>query len=231
MGKRYLDTKKDSVESSILSVWQEASLKQEKLVGGQKKLDKDKDGDIDGKDFAMLRKAAKKNKKEEVELGEATAEFLGMQLKDMPLSLAKRFKLKIKPIDADDSMVVGDPKNIEKLLQKLYGNDWKNMYTKDNDGNYIEEKKEEVKEYYEMDTDEYRKHTQGITPGQEIQDYGRLKMQSMKEALAKVWGLDKSESSVKKEKKDLTKELKGGKTLTGKESDTVDVEPKLEKKK
>jgi hypothetical protein len=46
-----------------------------------------------------------------------------------------------------------------------------------------------------------------------------------------VWGLDKSESSVKKEKKDLTKELKGGKTLTGKESDTVDVEPKLEKKK
>jgi len=31
----------------------------EKLVGGQKKLDKDKDGDIDGKDFAMM----KKNKK------------------------------------------------------------------------------------------------------------------------------------------------------------------------
>ena len=92
-------------------------------------------------------------------------------------------------------------------------------------------KKEEVKEYYEMGTDEYRKHTQVITPGQEIQDYGRLKMQSMKEALAKVWGLDESESSVKKEKKDLTKELKGGKTLTGKESDTVDVEPKLEKKK
>ena len=86
-------------------------------------------------------------------------------------------------------------------------------------------------ESYEMGTDEYRKHTQEITPGQEIQDYGRFKVQSMKEALAKVWGLDESESSVKKEKKDLTKELKGGKTLTGKESDTVDVEPKLEKKK
>lgn len=35
---------------------------EDKLVGGQKKLDKDKDGDIDGKDFAMMRKA----KKEEV---------------------------------------------------------------------------------------------------------------------------------------------------------------------
>ena len=44
----------------------EETLKTEKLVGGQKKLDKDKDGDIDGKDFAMMRK----NKKEEVEIEE-----------------------------------------------------------------------------------------------------------------------------------------------------------------
>ena len=38
------------------------ALKTEDLVGGQKKLDKDKDGDLDAKDFAMLRK----QKKEEV---------------------------------------------------------------------------------------------------------------------------------------------------------------------
>ena len=37
------------------------SNRNEKLVGGQKKLDKDKDGDIDGKDFAMLRKQKKNN--------------------------------------------------------------------------------------------------------------------------------------------------------------------------
>ena len=36
------------------------ALKTENLVGGQKKLDKDKDGDLDAKDFAMLRKGAKK---------------------------------------------------------------------------------------------------------------------------------------------------------------------------
>ena len=34
---------------------------EEKLVGGQKKLDKDKDGDLDAKDFAMLRKSKKKS--------------------------------------------------------------------------------------------------------------------------------------------------------------------------
>ena len=39
------------------------ALKTEDLVGGQKKLDKDKDGDLDAKDFAMLRKGAKKEMK------------------------------------------------------------------------------------------------------------------------------------------------------------------------
>ena len=62
----YLKRKKGSLESSILSVWTEAAKKvDEKLVGGQKKLDKDKDGDIDAKDFAMLRKSKKKEQKEE----------------------------------------------------------------------------------------------------------------------------------------------------------------------
>ena len=56
---KYLDTKENSIEDSVTRV-----LMGEKLVGGQKKLDKDKDGDIDGKDFAMLRKAAAKKKNE-----------------------------------------------------------------------------------------------------------------------------------------------------------------------
>ena len=44
--------------------------KTENLVGGQKKLDKDKDGDLDAKDFAALRKT----KSEAVKTGEADAE-------------------------------------------------------------------------------------------------------------------------------------------------------------
>ena len=62
---KYLKSKKGSLESSILSVWTEAAKKvDENLVGGQKKLDKDKDGDIDAKDFAMLRKSKKKDNTE-----------------------------------------------------------------------------------------------------------------------------------------------------------------------
>ena len=195
MGKRYLDTKKDSLESSILGVWQTAveeketrvdgrtkqykehrakleaarKTRSEKLTAKQKQLDVDGDGEIEGSDLAKLRKkAAKKDKKE------------GAMKRGKDLDTFKP-----KP------------------------------------------KKEEVKEYYEMGTDEYRKHTQEITPGQKIENYGQLKMQSMKEALAKVWGLDEA----KEENKDLTKMVKDGKTLTGKKVDEVDVEPKVEKKK
>ena len=87
--------------------------------------------------------------------------------------------------------------------------------------------KEDVEESFEIGTDEYREHTQEITPGQEITDYQRFKVESMKEALAKVWGLDEA----KKENKDLTKMVKDGKTLTGKVADKIDLEPKVEKKK
>ena len=62
MGKKYLDTKEGSLEQSVLGVWQTAieeggarRTKSEKLVGGQKRLDKDKDGDIDAKDLRELR--------------------------------------------------------------------------------------------------------------------------------------------------------------------------------
>ena len=165
MGKKYLDTKKHSVESSILSVWQEASLKQEKLDAVnknavKKKFDDRKDKDIDNDG----------------------------------------------DVDSSDKYLHKRRKAVSKAVKK--------------------NKKEEVKEYYEMGTDEYRKHTQDITPGQSVEDYGRFKMNSMKEALAKVWGLEEE-----KDKKDLTKEMKGGKTLTGKKVDEVDVEPKMNEKK
>ena len=54
----------------------EETIKTEKLVGGQKKLDKDGDGDIDGKDFAAMRKKAKN---EEVKLQEKPADYLELE--------------------------------------------------------------------------------------------------------------------------------------------------------
>ena len=57
MGKKYMDTKDGSLESSILSVWQEAASVQEKKVAETNKNDKSDDGD--GLD-AVQPKAVKK---------------------------------------------------------------------------------------------------------------------------------------------------------------------------
>jgi len=49
-------------------------------------------------------------------------------------------------------------------------------------------------EAYEMGTDEYREYLEKLTPGEEVdkewEQAKEFKVQSMKEALAKVWGLD-----------------------------------------
>ena len=196
------------------------------------------------------------------------------------VKLIKKHGLKAKS-DGDDTTVTGSPDKIEKVLQTIYGNDWKDMYTRkgqnfenfagkevdlDEKSRQLKDPKKEImvvkngkvevidkkdkekymkkgydlaegKKYehgigkvnsaFEIGTPEYRQHTQSITPGQEITDYQQFKVQSMKEALAKVWGLDES----KKEEKDLTKKVKGSTmTMTGKKSDEIDTKPEIKEK-
>ena len=261
MGKRYLDTKKDSLESSILNVWQEAAVKQEKLVGGQKKLDKDKDGDIDGKDFAMLRKTAKKDKKEgamkrgkdldtfkpkpkKEELDEGTKQVLAHggkgQYKAVRDGDITKIMYKGKVVGtadfdrgADSFMVSMKGQKGQKSFddaQAMVDYFAKNKITEEYDlaeGKKYEHGIGKVNSAFEIGTPEYRQHTQSITPGQEITDYQQFKVQSMKEALAKVWGLDEA----KKEEKDLTKKVKGSTiTMTGKKSDEIDTKPEIKEK-
>jgi hypothetical protein len=96
------------------------------------------------------------------------------------------------------------------------------------------------KEAYELGTDEYTKHTKKMTPGQ-FESQGEAdwnetvaniqkKQTSMREALAKVWGMDEGKSpfETKEEKKTSKKE---GKTMTGKPMTKVDVEPDMKEKK
>ena len=84
-------------------------------------------------------------------------------------------------------------------------------------------------ESYDIGTDKYRKHTEDVTPGEDGDWVAaqKGKNDSMRETLAKVWGFDEGKSPFKKEsKKDLTKEVKDGKTMTGKKVASVDVESK-----
>ena len=88
-------------------------------------------------------------------------------------------------------------------------------------------------ESYEIGTDEYRKHTEDVTPGQDGEwvDAVNKKNESMREALARVWEVTEDKNPFKKEdKKDLTKEVKDGKTMTGKKIASVDVNPTIKEK-
>ena len=85
-------------------------------------------------------------------------------------------------------------------------------------------------EAYDIGKD-YAQHTLEVTPGQDKKDIDKMlnvaytKNQSMRESLAKVWGLDEGKSPFQKEEeKPLTK------TMTGQKPTKVEVEPKMEKK-
>jgi len=84
-------------------------------------------------------------------------------------------------------------------------------------------------EAYEIGND-YAKHTLRVTPGQTDDDVDEMigimqkKSTSMRETLAKMWGMSEGKNPFKK---DLTKETKDGKTMTGQKPTSVQVNPKI----
>ena len=309
MGKKYLETKQNSLESSILGLWKEAAgtKKDEELSKKQKKLDVDGDGEIEGSDLAKLRKkgakkegnafgkalmAAKEKgdktfvvagKTYEVKEGledspnKANSQHLcaknvmheewgeghpvhgmhaipnsegeiawydvmfehgiekGVSINELNV-IAETSHESHKKDDDDKKMLsagkmsqlhqmIKDKKSAEEIAKamKLDVKTVKALMA-----SYMSSSKMMASyESYEIGTPEYRKHTQEVTPGQEITDFQRFKVESMKEALAKVWGLDEA----KKDEKSLTKGSKGSSiTMTGNKADKIDLKPEIKEK-
>ena len=219
MGKKYLDTKEDSLESSILAVWQEAAKKQEKLDPvGKEDDDIDNDGDVDSSDkyLAKRRKAISKAiKKDEgaMKRGKDLDTFKPKpkkeEVKEGKMSQLHQLMKDGKTAEEIAKIMRVDAKTIKKLMAG---------HMKD------------MEESYEIGTDEYRKHTEDVTPG-ENGEWTKLinqKSESMREALAQVWNV--SEGSNPFAKKALTKEVKDGKTMTGKKIAAVDINPTIKEK-
>ena len=88
-----------------------------------------------------------------------------------------------------------------------------------------------------MGTPENTKSKLDATPGQSADDWQQQvdtmqrKNASMREALAKMWGVSEGKNPFEKsEKKDLTKEGEHDKTLTGKKPTKIEVDPELKDK-
>jgi len=225
MGKKYLDTKKESLESSILGVWAEAA----KKVAETNKNDKSDDGD--GLD-AVQPKAVKKKFKDR---------------KDKDID---------NDGDTDDSDEFLHKKRtaISKAMKdegNAFGKALKAAKEKGDKTFVVSGKTYEVKEEADLDeglgvaedvpamevgTDRYRDYALDVTPGETDPEWAQardFKVASMKEALAKVWGLDEktldktSKEDYDEEDEEL-KPVKGSKTMTGGKVAKVDTKPKLD---
>ena len=196
----YLKRKKGSLESSILSVWSEATKKEGNAFGMALQAAKengDKTFTVNGKTYDVKKEQEKMDKVNKVALG-------------------KKFKdRKDKDIDND-----GDVDDSDKYLHKRRQAVSKAI----------------KKENYEVGTKARRDHTIETTPGQSKEDFEKQvevmhkKKNSMREALAKMWGIEEGKNPFDK-KEDKKYNKKEGKTLTGKPETKVEVEPKMEKKK
>ena len=201
----YLKRKKGSLESSILSVWTEAAKKTE------------------GNAFGMALQNAKEKGEKTFVVGDKTYDVKKEQEKMdkvNKVALGKKFKdRKDKDIDKD-----GDVDSSDKYLHKRRQAVSKAI----------------KKENYEVGTKERRDHTIKTTPGQSVEDFEKQvdvmhkKKNSMREAIAKMWGVDEGHNpfDMKKEKKYNGKDMKKEKkTMTGKPETKVEVEPKIDEKK
>ena len=225
MGKKYLDTKEDSLESSILGVWQNAAVEEEQRHDGRTKQYKEHRAKLEA---ARQRRESKKQEKldpvgkEDDDIDndgdvDSSDKYLAKRRKAISKAIKKDKKEEVKEGKMSQlHQLMKDGKTAEEIA-KIMRVDAKTI-------------KKLMGESYEIGTDEYRKHTEDVTPGEdgEWTTLINQKSQSMREALAQVWNV--SEGSSPFAKKSLTKEVKDGKTMTGKKIAAVDINPTIKEK-
>ena len=257
MGKKYMDTKAGTLESSILGVWQDAAEMKEQGHDGRTKSykehrakleaartrreeDIDNDGDVDSTDKylhkrrkAVSKAIAKEGLEDKTDNPANSQHMCAKNVVHEEWGYGQCIPTMHADPDENGDVAWYDvmfEHGIEKgvsISELIVEKSEEHMHASvDKKKN----KKEEVKESYEIGTDEYREYTQELTPGQEIEKYGSFKVSSMKEALAKVWGLEEKRLD-KTEEDDKIAPVKGDKTMTGGKVAKVEVDPDTKKEK
>ena len=207
MGKKYLETKENSLESSVLGIWQEAAKKADELdeakfspkeikmaigiasdkryaggnmTGAVKAIEKMKKGLSDHPQVMAVLK-----RQNEAKLDPVNKKALKKDFDDR----------KDKDIDND-----GDVDSSDKYLAKRRKAVSKAISKEETDLDVVEDTMAKVREF---------------------------KIQDMKAALADIWGMKEGKNPFKKEEEEEPVITKGGKTLTGKKPAEIDVKPKI----
>ena len=191
MGKKYLDTKKDSLEQSILGVWKTA------VEEGSGRMDgRTSEYREHRKKLESARSRRESTKTESYEIG--TDEY-------------RKYMERITPGEN-----IEEKKGDKEAYQKFFNSALKKFGVK----SPAELEGDKKKEFYDyVDKNWTGDHEEAFEFAKES------KVSSIIDTVKNMWSMDEK---VKKEDDD--KEIKGDKTLTGKKSASVDVEPDIEEK-
>ena len=201
MSKKYLETKKDSLESSVLGVWKAAiedgeAIRDAAQMTKEVEIDEKHGTHVDPKDRDELDKEA------DARGGAETA---------------KKMKKAQEPAPGQMAEASGDKEAYKKFFDAAL-------------------KKFKVSSPAELKGDQKKKFFDYIDKGWEadnekaeaaMSQVREFKIQSMKAALAKVWGMEEGKNPFKTEDDDKEKVKKNEKTLTGKKAAKIDVSPEI----
>jgi hypothetical protein len=187
----YFDTKKGSLEEAI-----KAAVKNEKIdavnkTAVKKKFDDRKDKDIDNDG----------------------------DVDSSDKYLHKRRKAISKAIKSED-LAKDDEKSVGKVIKGL------KKAVKIHQGQ-VDSLSKDIKDSYEYGTREATANSLNMTPGQSTEDWDKQvgimqeKNVSMRETIAKMWGVEEGHNPFKKEEEKTSK--KEGKTMTGKSATKISI--------
>ena len=260
MGKKYLEIKENSLESSVFNILHGIQEEKEvvaetnkndksddgdgmdavqpkavkKKFANRKDKDIDNDGDVDSSDKYLhkRRKAVSKaiTKKEGNAFGKA--------LKDAKDKGEKTFVVSGKTYEVKEEVDLDEGK-MSQMHQMIKDKKTPAQIAKAMGLDLKTVKalmdgyNKMVPESFEIGTEKYLKHTVETTPGQkEWTETVTKKAASMREILSKMWKVDEGKNVFAKDAKEaLTKGVKGGTTMTGKKVAEIDTKPTIKEKK
>ena len=213
MGKKYLETKKDSLESSVLGVWKAAIEEGEairdaaQMTKKEPNLDEKHDTHVDPKDRDELDSGP------DAKGGSETAKKMKRAQEPEPGQMAEAQS--------------GDKEAYKKFFNAAL--------KKFKVGSPAELKGDQKKKFYDyIDANWEGDNEKAEGAMSQVREF---KAQHMRDALAKVWGIDEGElppalkkaiDAKKKDKEEKDEEVeKNGKTATGKKAAVIDLKPKI----
>ena len=192
MGKKYLDTKKNSLEQSILGVWKTAV--------------------EEGSDRMDGRTTQYREHRKKLESARARKESIKTEAYEIGSDEYRKYMERLTPGET-----IKEKKGDKEAYQKFFNSALKKFGVK----SPAELEGDKKKEFYDyVDKNWTGDHEEAFEFAKES------KVASILDTVKNMWRMNE-----KTKKEDDDKEIKGDKTLTGKKSASVDIDPDIEEKK